>query len=85
MKTRRLRTRRASLKGHIWPANSIVYICGANKVKFGPSDKDLGGSEQAVVQLSKCWAQQGKHVTVFGNVKEGIKDGVDYRDRKSVV
>jgi hypothetical protein len=79
MKTRRLRSRRVSLKGHIWPANSIVYICGANKVKFGPSDKDLGGSEQAVVQLSKCWAQQGKHVTVFGNVKEGIKDGVDYR------
>jgi hypothetical protein len=78
MKTRRLR-RRESLKGQVWPANSIVYICGANKLKFGPSDKDLGGSEQAVVQLSKCWAQQGKHVTVFGNVKEGIKDGVDYR------
>ena len=77
--TRNKYTRRASLKGHIWPANSIVYICGAKKANFGPSDKDLGGSEQAVVQLSKCWAQQGKHVTVFGNVKEGIKDGVDYR------
>lgn len=76
--TRKKYTRRRN-NGQIWPANSIVYICGANGIKFGPSDKDLGGSEQAVVQLSKCWAQQGKQVTVFGNVKEGIKDGVDYR------
>jgi hypothetical protein len=74
-KTRRI-TRK---KGTMWPANSIVYICGASRVPFGPSDKDLGGSEQAVVQLSKCWTKQGKRVTVFGNVKEGIKDGVDYR------
>lgn len=83
MKTRRLR--KCSLKGTCglvgtrWPKGSIVYICGANRVKFGPSDKDLGGSEQAVVQLSRCWAAQGHKVVVFGNLKEGDKDGVEYR------
>jgi len=86
MKTRRLRrgasTRRRvpkPIKGQIWPSNSIVYICGACPVEFGPSDKDLGGSEQAVVQLSKCWAKQGYQVVVYGNLKECKKDGVEYR------
>jgi len=49
MKTRRLRrkgTRRAipkSNEGTKWPRGSIVYICGASPMEFGPSDKDLGG------------------------------------------
>jgi hypothetical protein len=67
-------------QGTKWPHGSIVYICGACPLKFGPSDKDLGGSEQAVVQLSKCWAAQGRPVVVYGKLKEGIKDGVDYRN-----
>ena len=65
--------------GHTWPANSIVYICGKSKVPFGPTDEDLGGSEQAVTQLSKCWASKGYTVVVYGNVKEGTHDGVVYR------
>jgi hypothetical protein len=48
-------------------------------VKFGPNDKDLGGSEQAVTKLSQCWASMGRPVVVYGNVKEGIHNGVDYR------
>ena len=81
MKTRRLRRKvPKSNEGVKWPSGSIVYICGASPLKFGPSDDDLGGSEQAVVQLSKCWAAQGMPVVVYGNVKEGIKDGVDYRN-----
>ena len=66
-------------QGKQWPRGSIVYICGVGPVKFGPEDKDLGGSEQAVVQLSKCWAASGHPVVVFGNVKECSKDGVEYR------
>ena len=65
--TRRKRTRvraPAAKPGTKWPRGSIVYICGACPVKFGPSDKDLGGSEQAVVQLSKCWAASGRPVVV---------------------
>jgi hypothetical protein len=48
-------------------------------VRFGPKDKDLGGSEQAVVQLSKIWATKGYTVVVYGNVKESKQDGVEYR------
>ena len=68
-----------SKPGVKWPRGSIVYICGVSSVKFGPLDKDLGGSEQAVVQLSKCWAAAGRPVVVYGNVKEGQHAGVDYR------
>ena len=57
-------------QGTKWPHGSIVYICGACPLKFGPSDKDLGGSEQAVVQLSKCWAAQGGPVVVYGKLKK---------------
>ena len=85
MKTRRLRrvgTRKIpkSNEGTKWPRGSIVYICGACPMEFGPSDNDLGGSEQAVVQLSRCWAKKGRPVVVYGKVKEGMKDGVDYRN-----
>lgn len=79
MKTRRLRKIPKPIEGVKWPRNSIVYICGAGPLHFGPSDKDLGGSEQAVVQLSRCWAAQGFPVVVYGNVKEGTYDGVEYR------
>lgn len=67
-------------KGNQWPSTSIVYICGANPVAFGPHDTDLGGSEQAVIQLSKLWASQGFPVVVFGNVKECKVEGVEYRN-----
>lgn len=80
MKTRRLRKVPKPNEGSKWPRGSIVYICGFSPVKFGPSDDDLGGSEQAVVQLSKCWASQGHPVVVYGNVKECKKDNVEYRD-----
>lgn len=85
MKTRRLR-RKASIvpvappRGVKWPRGSIVYICGECPLQFGPSDKDLGGSEQAVVQLSKAWTNKGLPVIVYGNVKECKSDGVEYRD-----
>jgi len=85
MKTRRLRRRGSMVpsappSGVKWPKGSIVYICGECPLQFGPSDKDLGGSEQAVVQLSKAWASLNHSVVVYGNVKECKKDGVEYRD-----
>jgi len=83
--TRKKRVRAPVAKsGTKWPRGSIVYICGACPLKFGPSDKDLGGSEQAVVQLSKCWAASGRAVVVYGNVKEGLVDGVDYRSMREL-
>jgi hypothetical protein len=61
-----------------WSANSIVYYCGNSRLRFGPNDIALGGSEQAVVYLSTTFAQQGYNVTVYGNVEPGTKDGVSY-------
>jgi glycosyltransferase involved in cell wall biosynthesis len=75
-KTRRLPRVKA---GSIWPKGSIVYICGASRVAFGPHDTALGGSEQAVVNLSKAWTKAGRPVVVYGNVKECKADGVEYR------
>jgi len=61
-----------------WEKDSIVYYCGNSRVRFSPEDTSLGGSEQAVVNLSKAFAERGKHVTVYGNVKPGFYDGVRY-------
>ena len=64
--------------GYTWPKESIVYVCGACMVKFNPNERHHTGSEKAVIQLCKRWAST-KKVTVFGNVKKGIYDGVEYR------
>jgi len=80
-KTRKLP--RAS-KSNQWPSMSIVYICGVTSATFGPHDTNLGGSEQAVVQLSKAWTTMGYSVVVFGSVKECKVDGVEYRNIKKL-
>lgn len=58
---------------------SLVYYCGSSLVKFSPKSKGLGGSEQAVVELSKAWAAKGVSVCVYGNVYPCKEDGVEYR------
>lgn len=56
----------------------IAYFCGYSRVQFCPNTEGLGGSEQAVVGLSRRWASLGKKVHVYGNVFEGNYDGVSY-------
>jgi hypothetical protein len=48
----------------------IVYLTGANGIEWEPSDMKLGGSEQAVVNLSTEWANNGYKVIVYGNFKQ---------------
>jgi len=60
-----------------------VYICGVS-IPFSPSDDALGGSEQAVVRLSECWAAAGKLVVVYGTVEKCVKNGVEYRPIKTL-
>jgi len=56
----------------------IVYICGFIGIKWSPNDLDLGGSEQAVVELTTRFAKF-KNVAVYGNIKEDcIYNGVHY-------
>lgn len=60
----------------------IVIYCGHSYVKFSPEMKSLGGSEKAVVQLSKEWKKKGYRVQVYGNVWSGNYDGVEYLDSR---
>jgi hypothetical protein len=58
----------------------IVYFTGVHGIKWDPCDKTLGGSEQAVVNLSENWVKQGKTVVVYGLFnKEKTINGVDYK------
>jgi hypothetical protein len=68
-----------------WPTKSIVYYCGNSRIRFGPNDKKLGGSEQAVVFLSKELAKRGFKVTVYGNVQPTVQDSVTYSRHEEFV
>lgn len=57
----------------------IVYMCGAFSIQWDPEDKKLGGSEQAVVNLSEQWVKMNKSVIVYGEVPSKTSNGVDYR------
>lgn len=56
----------------------IVYACGQYGIEWNPNDESLGGSEQAVVNLSREWATQGYKVAVYGLVPELKFHGVDF-------
>lgn len=57
----------------------IVYMCGAFSIKWDPTDGKIGGSEQAVINLSEQWVKQGKKVVVYGEIPELSINGVDYK------
>lgn len=61
-----------------WDDKSIVILCGEGYEEWGPHtlDKGMGGSEEAVVYLSRALAKQGYWVTVYGAVDEKITDNV---------
>jgi hypothetical protein len=57
----------------------IVYFTGMHGIIWDPEDMKLGGSEQAVVHLSKHWVKMGKNVIVYGNfTTDKTVDGVVY-------
>jgi glycosyltransferase involved in cell wall biosynthesis len=57
----------------------IVYVCGTFSFPWDPTDLKLGGSEQAVVNLSENWVKIGKSVIVYGEVPDKIVNGVIYK------
>lgn len=62
----------------------ITYYCGETKHEWNPEmakTKGIGGSEEAVINLSKEWAKQGYNVTVYNScgVEPMICDGVTYK------
>ena len=65
-----------------WDKGSIVYFAGPGFEQWSPKSlkKGLGGSETAIVELSKRWAKMGKQVTVYCDcgAEEGVYEGVTY-------
>lgn len=64
--------------------NEIVYYCGNTEFDWNPElfkTKGFGGSEEAVVNLAKKWAQKGYKVTVYNScgVEPMTYDGVEYK------
>lgn len=62
----------------------IVYYCGMTTHEWNPEmakTKGIGGSEEAVINLSKEWVKQGYNVVVYNNcgTERMICDGVEYR------
>lgn len=61
------------------PRYDIVYMCGAFSILWNPENKKLGGSEQAVVNLSENWVKMNKSVIVYGEVPDTKLNGVVYK------
>lgn len=62
----------------------ITYYCGMTIHEWNPimaKTKGIGGSEEAVINLSKQWAKQGYNVTVYANIghEEIVDEGVVYK------
>lgn len=62
----------------------IAYYCGETKHEWNPimaQTKGIGGSEEAVINLSKQWAKMGYNVTVYNScgVTPIEVDGVLYK------
>jgi tetratricopeptide (TPR) repeat protein len=60
----------------VWADNSIVILVGQGYEEWGPHtlDQGMGGSEEAVVYLSRELAQLGWEVTVYGAVDTPVYD-----------
>jgi hypothetical protein len=64
-----------------WPERSIAIYCGRTSEAWSPKslEKGIGGSETAVIKLSKLWSRLGYSVTVFCNcTNTGMYDNVNY-------
>lgn len=80
--------RHRATKPRVWDDKSIVIFCGQGFEEWGPQtlDKGMGGSEEAVVYLSRELGKLGYDVTVYGEVDEAIYDSprVLYRPWKEI-
>lgn len=63
----------------IWNDKSVVFFCSHAFEDWGPEslEKGCGGSEEAVINLTKELVKLGWEVTIYNNcLKEGMVDGV---------
>ena len=74
--TRLLALRNKATTPKEWSDKSIVIFCGQGYEEWGPHtlDKGMGGSEEAVVYLSRELSKLGYEVTVYGEVDHRTSD-----------
>lgn len=79
-----IKTRQLNTPPRIWKDNEICYFANFGGKHFEKWDgkslqKGIGGSETAVIELAKEWAELGYKVTVYGDPEYmGEQDGVMY-------
>lgn len=67
-----------------WGKDEICYFANFGGKHFEAWDsssleRGIGGSERAVIELSREWTKLGYKVTIFGDpIKKGLQDGVNY-------
>lgn len=61
--------RRRFIPGKKWPKGSVVFYCGPSFEEWGPDtlEQGMGGSEEAIIYLSRELAKQGHNVAVFNH------------------
>lgn len=69
----------------IWPKKSVVIFTGASVLgEWGPWSlaEGIGGSEEAIIRLSKRLNEQGHSVTVYATpgADSGSYDGIEWRN-----
>lgn len=77
--------RRRLIPGKSWGNSSVVIFCGNSFEPWGPDtlDKGMGGSEEAIVYLSRALAYTGLNVTVFNERPSAYDD--DFTNGASAV
>lgn len=65
-----------------WEEDEVTIVCGRGFEKWSPKniEQGIGGSEEAVIYLSKELSKLGWRVTVYGDPQDdaGVYDGVNY-------
>lgn len=64
--------RNSVVEPHIWGEKTVVFFCGKGYEEWGPhtTKKGMGGSEEAVLYLSKELVKLGFQVFVYGEMDE---------------
>lgn len=79
------RIRNEATPPKVWPKKSIVYFAHGMTEPWSPkniSKGGIGGSEEAIIYLTKEFARQGYEVTVYNwcDNDAGVYDGVTYKN-----
>jgi tetratricopeptide (TPR) repeat protein len=78
------KARNLFLPRKVWSDKSVVIFCGTTWEAWTPKsiESGIGGSEEAVIQLSKSLVELGYEVTVYNDCGDdaGVYDGVEYKN-----